>query len=333
MSARIRSEIWNHFEKTESDPKKAKCKICRTLLCFSGGSTTNLRRHLNTKHPTALLTQVRREDPDQETATTSSGATGSDSAPLTASSTAGSSAASAAQRQGTRPKQTTIGSFLRRPIGPVRQNEVDEQLAKMIARDFQPFSIVEDQGFRDYTKVLDPTYILPSRKTIARTVLPRMYKKLKEELKTKVGSASAVCLTTDCWTSITTESYMAVTCHFIGNDYTLSTALLDCFSFSERHTADNLAEQLKKISEDWSISEKVVACVSDNASNIKAAIQNVGWKHLPCFAHTLNLVVKEGLRRSNQWLTKSSTLWSTFIEALLQMKNEKQHSSSWALLS
>lgn len=173
---------------------------------------------------------------------------------------------------------------------------MDEQLAKMIARDFQPFSIVEDQGFRDYTKALDPTYILPSRKTISRTVLPRMYKKLKEELKTKVGSASAVCLTTDCWTSITTESYMAVTCHFIGNDYTLSTALLDCFSFSERHTVDNLAEQLKKISEDWSISEKVVACVSDNASNIKAAIKNVGWKHLPCFAHTLNLVVKEGLK-------------------------------------
>ncbi|KAK1906602.1 Zinc finger BED domain containing protein 1 [Dissostichus eleginoides] len=33
---------------------------------------------------------------------------------------------------------------------PARQSIVDEELAKMIASDFQPFSIVEDKGFRSF---------------------------------------------------------------------------------------------------------------------------------------------------------------------------------------
>ena len=33
--------------------------------------------------------------------------------------------------------------------------------------------------------------------------------------------------------------------------------------------------------------------VTDNAANIVAATRIIAWKHVPCFAHTLNLIVKE----------------------------------------
>ncbi|XP_031330565.1 zinc finger BED domain-containing protein 1-like [Photinus pyralis] len=37
--------------------------------------------------------------------------------------------------------------------------------------------------------------------------------------------------------------------------------------------------------------------VSDNAANIKAAVQTeLGWKHFGCFAHSINLVVNDGLK-------------------------------------
>lgn len=36
--------------------------------------------------------------------------------------------------------------------------------------------------------------------------------------------------------------------------------------------------------------------VSDNAANIKTAIsEKLNWKHFGCLAHTINLIVKEGL--------------------------------------
>lgn len=45
----------------------------------------------------------------------------------------------------------SMSQFLQKTITPAKQKTVDEELAKMIAKDFQPFSIVEDRGFRSYT--------------------------------------------------------------------------------------------------------------------------------------------------------------------------------------
>lgn len=41
---------------------------------------------------------------------------------------------------------------------------MDEALVAMIIEDTQPFSIVEDQGFRKFVKALNPNYNLPTRK-------------------------------------------------------------------------------------------------------------------------------------------------------------------------
>ena len=38
------------------------------------------------------------------------------------------------------------------------------------------------------------------------------------------------------------------------------------------------------------------ACSGDNASNIVAAVRITGWQHVPCFTHTLNLVVLAAIK-------------------------------------
>ena len=45
-----------------------------------------------------------------------------------------------------------------------RKKELDNALVSMIVKDTQPFSIVDDQGFRDFVAILDPNYVLPTRK-------------------------------------------------------------------------------------------------------------------------------------------------------------------------
>lgn len=47
------------------------------------------------------------------------------------------------------------------------------------------------------------------------------------------------------------------------------------------------------VTDNWGITEKVVCVVTDNANNIVAAVR---LKHLPCFAHTLNLDVQDSLK-------------------------------------
>ena len=62
------------------------------------------------------------------------------------------------------------------------------------------------------------------------------------------------------------------------------------------HTAEHIAASFPKVAEEWGISRKVVAMVSDNAANIVAAVRHTGWTHVPCFAHTLDLVVSEAIK-------------------------------------
>ena len=45
----------------------------------------------------------------------------------------------------------------------------------------------------------------------------------------------------------------------------------------------------------WNIMDKISCAVTDNANNIVAAIRIAGWSHLPCFAHTINLIVTNSI--------------------------------------
>ncbi len=56
---------------------------------------------------------------------------------------------------------------------------IDQALINMIVTDMQPVSIVEDKGFNKFVKVLDPKYSTPSRRTIMREHLPKMFEKNK----------------------------------------------------------------------------------------------------------------------------------------------------------
>ena len=161
-------------------------------------------------------------------------------------------------------------------------------------------SIVEDKGFLNFLKVLDPKYTPPSRRTIMRDHLPSLYETKKGELKQKLEKVDYLSLTTDLWTSRATMGYITVTCHFITEEWVLQSAVLETAHVDEAHTSVNLASILKQITDRWEITDKVCCVVTDNASNIKGAIRIHKWNHLSCFAHTLNLIVSDSLRDTDE---------------------------------
>lgn len=184
----------------------------------------------------------------------------------------------------------------------------------MIVKEYHPFSIVEDKEFRNLINMLSPSYIIPSRKTVSNSLLPQMYEVVVQNVKLQLQNVSAVCLTTDGWTSRNNQSFVAVTAHFIDprKEIDLSTVLLGCTSFPLKHTAKNLALFLKDIVAEWGLSQNVAAVVTDNAANMKLAITNCGWRRLSCFAHTINLIVQSGLSVIEEILLKVKNIVSHF---------------------
>ena len=273
--SRKRSAVWNHFEQTSAD--KAKCKHCKKTYSHKGGSTGNLKRHIKDAHVTVRLEEVRDEEGTSSTAaptsasgpglsstpprrssapaTTPTTTTTTTTTPTTTTTTTTTTTITTTTASSTRQRraQGNLTHFVSRPIGPLGQKQLDDQLAKMIARDFQPYTIVEDAGFRAFTKLLNPSYTLPSRKTLSNKIVPDLYQTIFEKVQDSVDQAESVCLTTDCWTSRTSTSFMAVTCHFVNEEFELVSYLLDCILLEDRHTGDYLAKKLLQCAIEWNI--------------------------------------------------------------------------------
>lgn len=294
------SNIWNFFtEKVKSD-QVAICQICKQELSFKSTSA-NLKKHMQRKHPTihiepnkSIIKDIETPGPAESEPTAASQESQDQCQPST------SNLESNFQAPKLKPPstQTSISSFVRkRKIGLLAKKEIDQNLMLLFTHDYQPFSVVEDFGFKKFVESLNPAYNLPSRNTISSTLLPLQYEQVYNKTKILAEQINSVVLTTDCWTSNNTESFLAVTAHFISEDFEIKTLLLDCLSFPESHTSKNLAGVLQKIIDEWNLEGKILIIISDNASNIKKAIRDdLKLKHLGCFAHNLNLICQNAIK-------------------------------------
>lgn len=198
-----------------------------------------------------------------------------------------------------------------------------------------PFSIVEKPEFKAFIYGLEPRMPMPCRQTLTYTVLPKLAKKRTAAVQDLMDAASTVALTLDIWTDRTNHAYLAITAHTFVHCI-LQSCLLTFSSFAGSHTGTRIAEEIDKSVRDNKLGGKISHIVTDNASNMKRAIQvllphqadddvdqpdeavlddDSLWEDLDaadqeevtdivsskcavrvaCFAHTLQLVVKDGL--------------------------------------
>ena len=175
-----------------------------------------------------------------------------------------------------------------------RKRELDGALVNMVVKDLQPFSIVDDCGFKELVALLDPKYTLPSRRALKEMVVKR-YEEEKTKAKAVMQRVEAVSLTADMWTSINMDAYLAVTCHYVDDSAKLATVLLGVLPFPETHTAVNITAAMRSLMEEWGTEGKVTSIVTDAGANMVASVRSLNLRHALCFAHSLNLVVKKSL--------------------------------------
>lgn len=185
---------------------------------------------------------------------------------------------------------------------------------------YYPFDILEDPEFKNLLKMLNGSYKLPSRKTVSNSIIPLLYHQTYENVKDIMTNSFAVCLTTDGWTSIKNESFMGVTAHFINENVSLQSVCLGCEKFEERHKIENLSKFLNNTIQEWALANKITAVVSDNAPNIVGAVKYCNFRQVPCFAHSVNLVVQQGLK--NIFLIQKK------VNAIIEHFKQSSHSQS-----
>lgn len=121
-------------------------------------------------------------------------------------------------------------------------------------------SITEHPTFHDllqYQRPKTKETDIPHRTKLTETVCSRAVEieaKLAQELRNAPGRIS---LTFDGWTSKIMTAYLAVTSHYIDEDWELHADLLSFEELDGSHTGENIAEVLYNIVDKAGIKEKV----------------------------------------------------------------------------
>ena len=279
---KAKSVVWNHFgfparsgkfiQKDKRLRKEVFCKICKHPLSYKG-NTTNMIVHLQSRHSAEFS-----EIADQ---LKSSGSTHSSASLPT--------------------DQPLITDSIKR-LTPLsrsssRWKALTNSVCYFLAKDLHPLSTVNDQGFLHMLKVFEPRYTPPDRTTFSRHYLPELYDKQKQKVCQQTGEGLQwYAVTCDGWSSRANHSYISVTLHYINNEWELKCFLLEAGEMVEQHTAINLANYLEEVLARWNLPvAHISAVVTDNASNITAAIARLEWQRLGCFSHTLQLSVHKAL--------------------------------------
>ncbi|XP_070132602.1 E3 SUMO-protein ligase ZBED1-like [Drosophila bipectinata] len=162
---------------------------------------------------------------------------------------------------------------------------------------------------------------------------------MKTKLRDLLSSIKYCAITTDGWTSRANDHYLSVTCQFFTDNFKLKSAVLSTNKLvcDTNQNSENIADSLRIVLADWEIMHKVTAIVSNNASSMIKACKLLEKRHMPCFAHTLNLVVQDALIIDNvkEVITKCKRIVSFFKSnsiAYAKLKLAQGHDTTYGLI-
>ncbi|XP_077513696.1 uncharacterized protein LOC144124718 isoform X2 [Amblyomma americanum] len=156
--------------------------------------------------------------------------------------------------------------------------EVDNLIVRFVVDGLHSLSTVEEPGFVALITGLRPGSTVISRRTLGRRI-DEEWEKMLGDVRLKLSDQDYVATTADIW-STPHRSFMGVTVHWIDrNSLSRRSLALACRRFAGRHTYDKIGELLEDIRQDFDIShDKIVATVTDNASNFVKAFKEFGLR-------------------------------------------------------
>ena len=120
-------------------------------------------------------------------------------------------------------------------------------IVKWISENLRPFQIVEDTGFIEYSTFLcrmRGQFAVPSRNK-ARNQLMKLANYVMGCVKLKLATEmECYSLTTDIWSSRVMQSFMALTLHYLTEDFEMKCFVLEVKPLVGRHTAQYIKTTL-----------------------------------------------------------------------------------------
>lgn len=215
------SAVWANFNISEKDPRIALFKSCNAEISRGGAyaksfSTSGLIYHLKSKHPDRHAEHEK----------------------------------NAAQKRKVPPSTPTpsVANVFEKatkfPSDCAKAKGITQKIMEFIALDDQPFSVIEDMGFRRLNEHIEPRYALPSIQQFSDMCLSKLYNVITTHVHELIAAdISAISFTTDIWSSdVSLTSILSLNAQWIDTDFKLHKIVLQSQEFRGSHTAAAISD-------------------------------------------------------------------------------------------
>jgi len=275
------SPIWGYFKKTNHIKKDtASCNTCLKTLSTKWSSTSGLIRHLECEHKSKFTEYLKlNEDALQVTN----------------------------QDQSKKLKQMKIFETQVWKNTDEKSKAITKKIGIWLAAGLMPYNSVELLEFIELIQLLQPKYKVPGRLTFSHRIIPKLANDLAQQIKDDLiinNNYSSVSFTSDLWTSIANSSFISLTIHFITEEFELKSLVLGVKHFPGTHSGFLISQKLNEIFLNYDLkdlSSKNAYIITDNGRNMLSGIRNLNVVGLTCFAHTLQLMINDVRKETNNF--------------------------------
>lgn len=237
--ANVKSDVWKHFKVFEDDKATAQCNYCETQIKRSGG-TGHLNDHYKTCQSKSYAATLRQDYVEMLNN----------------------------QNQSSSASSTNTTGPIQKYFKP--SNDFHSLCMKWIVQTKQPFETVENRQFRSMCFALNNKVEFLSVKRLKNMIVDQTA--LTEATVTSMLRSNHYAITNDSWTSRKNNTYTAITCHWIDDDFNIKNCALGCQPKEGRSQAVDHVNDIEVVMKCFDLTYKrLVASVTDTDATMIAA--------------------------------------------------------------
>ncbi|KAL6723372.1 dimerization domain protein, hAT family [Ancylostoma duodenale] len=304
------------------------CRECSwTMMKRKDFSTSGLRFHLKSKHPKTFENFEKEDALKKKAKSEAAKRLEAQEGSLKRAFTSASKGPPEKKRvEDKKDEQTTITRALSlwSPDGEMTQ-KTERALMKYICTATLPLSTVESPGLAHLLSVLAPRFKLKSRTYFTRSVLNSVYEEYFDKVKSQLDAADVISFACDSWSSAgNNHSLLALTAHFVDKEMNPRFVVVGAMPIKARHTAENMKLLLAKALKSFSIPEgKIHVFVRDGDATMRRTMTLLNIISVDCFAHKVQLAVKDGLSKLGTVENGADSLVSRLTKIVRKLKKSR----------
>lgn len=209
---------------------------------------------------------------------------------------------------------------------------LSKELATWLARDLNPLSIVEGQGFKDFCrhfKIISGEGSIPGRHIISRVGLNDVYFSTVNIAKKLLQTApKTIVVTFDSWTDRRKrQSHITYTIHWIDTQWKSQRVPLTTSCFPYPPLPSTIAENVNEVISEFGLADRKCIFVTGGGCNVKNACELHNVQQIDCVAYGVDLLLNKDFITDHlqlQGLTDTIEKLKTIYKQLIYRQSDLQ---------